>query len=60
VTELVPYGAVIVIATLMYAALTRPHNVPRMNYLWPARQTPDVDTPDELASGPEDQAEGDA
>ena len=38
-TFALPYGAFIVIATLLYFIFKRPHNVPRMRYLSPAHQT---------------------
>jgi hypothetical protein len=38
-TWALPYGAIIVIATLLYFIFRRPHNVPRMRYLTPAHQS---------------------
>src|SRR2546428_9918219 len=38
-TFALPYGAFIVIATVLYVIFKRPHNVPRMRYLSPAHQT---------------------
>jgi hypothetical protein len=37
-TFALPYGAFIVIATVLYFIFKRPHSVPRMRYLTPARQ----------------------
>ena len=37
-TFALPYGAFIVIATLLYFIFKRPHSVPRMRYLTPAHQ----------------------
>ena len=38
-TFALPYGAFIVIATVLYFFFKRPHSVPRMRYLTPAHQT---------------------
>jgi hypothetical protein len=37
-TFALPYGAFIVIATVLYFTFKRPHSVPRMRYLTPAHQ----------------------
>jgi hypothetical protein len=37
-TFALPYGAFIVIATVLYFIFKRPHSVPRMRYLTPAHQ----------------------
>jgi len=37
-TFALPYGAFIVIATVLYFIFKRPHSVPRMRYLTPANQ----------------------